>query len=366
MKKVLILTNSLNGLYSFRRELIEALVNDGYEVIISSPGSLKSSYFQKLGCRLIETAIGRRGTNPVADLHLLIKYIKIIKMVRPDIVLSYTIKPNVYGGIACKLLKTPYFATVTGLGTSIMNKGVLRRISLFLYKIGLGKASRVFFQNDANRKLFIEKRIIDRDKTRLTPGSGVNLDDHCFESYPEQDGKLSFLFIGRIMKDKGVDELLKAAQIVKSKHPNSEFHLVGEPEEDYERKLRFLEKKGVIYYHGYQENVHSFIKDCHAIINPSYHEGMSNVLLEAAATGRPVLASNVPGCKETFEEGITGLGFEARNIDSLVAAILKFIQLPYEEKERMGVAGRRKMEQEFDRNLVVRAYLEEIKEITGR
>lgn len=366
MKKILVLTNSINGLYSFRRELIIKLIKEGYQVSISAPKDLRSIYFREIGCDLIDTLIKRRGTNPLADIRLLVKYLRIIKQIKPDLVLTYTIKPNVYGGMICSILKTPYIATITGLGTSIENNGFLRRLSLSLYKHSLGKAARIFFQNKANRDLFTHKKLVRLDKVRLIPGSGVNLDDHCMEKYPEEDGRIRFLYLGRIMKDKGINELFKAAQIVKRAYPNVEFHLVGDPEEDYQHEIDSLVKNGVIHFHGYQKNVHSFLRNSHAIINPSYHEGMSNVLLEAAATGRPILASKVPGCEETYDEGISGLGFAAKNVADLVDSIIKFINLPYVDKERMGLAGRDKMEREFDRNQVVSAYLEEIQQIAGR
>lgn len=360
-KKILVFTNSINGLYSFRRELIEQLIEDNYEVTISSPDDTKSFYFQQMGCNLIHTTINRRGINPVTDLKLIYRYFEIIKKVKPDVVLTYTIKPNVYGGLTCRLFKIPYIANITGLGTSIENKGALRTISLFLYKVGLKKAHAVFFQNKSNKEYFIKNQIVSENLSREIPGSGVNVNYHIFEEYPANDDVIKFLFIGRIMKSKGIDELLEAAQIIKTIYPNTEFHLVGAKEENYDAKLNTLIKKGIIYYHGRQEDVRYFIKMCHATINPSYHEGMSNVLLESASTGRPVLVSNIPGCKETFDEGISGFGFEVRNVDSLVETIIKFIQLPYEEKEKMGLAGRKKMEKEFDRNLVVQAYLKEIR-----
>lgn len=363
MNKVLILTNSIKGLYCFRKELIEELMKEGFEVSISSPGDSKNSYFKELGCNLTDTSIDRRGTNPIKDLKLFTDYIKIIAEIKPNIVLTYTIKPNVYGGLACRLLRVPYIANITGLGTSIERKGIISAISLMLYKIGLKDASCIFFQNSANKDFFIKNGIVDDRKAREIPGSGVNLQDHALEEYPGEDENIRFLFIGRIMKSKGIEELFEAARIIKEIYPSVEFHLIGEKEENYEKIINDLENRQIIQYHGYQENIHGFIKRSHATINPSYHEGMSNVLLESASAGRPVLASNVPGCKETFDEGISGFGFTVKNVDSLVEAIIKFIQLPYEDKKKMGLAGRRKMEKEFDRNLVLKAYLEQIKSI---
>ena len=289
-------------------------------------------------------------------------YVKTIKHIKPDTVLSYTIKPNIYGGIASRINKVPYLVNITGLGTSAENPGFIQKITWTLYRIGLKKANCVFFQNESNRSFFKNKNIII-NKTRLIPGSGVNIDQHKFEKYPEEDGIIKFLFIGRIMKAKGVDELLDAAMIIKNKYPNVLFNLVGPSEENYNEKLENLQKAGIIKYHGQQDDVHSFIKESHATILPSYHEGIANVLLESASAGRPVIASKIPGCQETFDEGISGLGFEVKNVNALINAIVKFIELPYKEKKKMGTAGRKKMEKEFNRQIVIDAYIEEINKL---
>jgi glycosyltransferase involved in cell wall biosynthesis len=357
--KILILSNSSMGLYKFRKELLEALIGRDNEVYVSVPFDEYVPKLELLGCRFINTSIDRRGTNPIKDIKLLFFYINLIKCISPDIVLTYTIKPNVYGGIACRVTKTPYLTNITGLGTSVENKSLIQRISLTLYRIGLKKASCVFFQNEPNRQFFIDKRII-KSKNRLIPGSGVNLKQYKYEEYPNDNGTIKFLFIGRIMRSKGVDELLEAAKKIKAQYSNVQFDLIGFIEENYSQRLKDLECIGVIKYHGQQNDVQSFIKQSHATILPSYHEGMSNVLLESASTGRPVLASKVTGCIETFDEGVSGFGFQVKNVNSMIEAVNKFITLPYYKKVAMGIAARKKMEKEFDRNIVVNAYLEEI------
>lgn len=359
--RILVLANFGMGLYKFRKELLQELVGRNIEVYISLPGDEYIPLLEKLGCKYIETNVDRRGTNPISDLKLIKFYKKIIKQIQPNVVITYTIKPNVYGGMACKATKTPYIANVTGLGTSIENRGLLQKVTLTLYRIGLKKASCVLFQNEPNRQFFKDQHIVT-NKTRLIPGSGVNLEHHCFESYPDHEAFIKFLYIGRIMKAKGIDELLEAAQRLKSKYPKVQFDLVGDSEEDYTQRLSELELRGIINYYGKQDNVHEFIKKAHATILPSYHEGTANVLLESASSGRPILASRVTGCIETFDENVSGLGFEVRNVDSLVATVIKFIELPYEQKKAMGLAGRKKMESEFNRQIVVNAYLDEIEQ----
>ncbi len=363
--KILVLANFGMGLYNFRKELLEELINQNNEVYISLPSDEFVPKLKSLGCQFVETHLDRRGTNPLNDSKLLLHYIQMIKGIKPDVVLTYTIKPNVYGGLACRITKTPYFTNITGLGTAVENKGIIQKITLKLYKAGLKKASCLFFQNGTNLKFFSDKNIV-KNKTRLVPGSGVNLEQHTFEEYPCESRNIRFLFIGRIKKSKGIEELLQAVKIVKQVYPNTQFDLIGHCEEDYQQQLSELNKSEVINYHGQQSDVHSFIKKSHATILPSYHEGTANVLLESASSGRAVLASRVPGCKETFDEGISGFGFEVRSVDSLVEAIIKFIKLPYEQKKAMGIAGRKKMEKEYDRKIVINAYMDEINKLKGR
>jgi glycosyltransferase involved in cell wall biosynthesis len=359
--KILVLANFGMGLYKFRRELLEELLKQ-YEVYISLPNDEYVPMLEKLGCQFVDTKVDRRGTNPLTDMNLLLHYIGVIKRIRPDVVLTYTIKPNVYGGLACRITRTPYMTNITGLGTAVENKGVIQKITLMLYRMGLKGASCVFFQNETNRKFFINQSIV-KSYTRLIPGSGVNLESHCLEEYPDEDGAIKFLFIGRIMKAKGIEELLQAARRIKEIYPSFQLDLIGGSEEDYDDQLAVLDKLGIIKYHGQQDDVHKFIKNSHATVLPSYHEGTANVLLESASTGRPVLASRVPGCIETFDEEASGIGFEVKNVDSLVEAITKFINIPYAKKKAMGIAGRMKMEKEFDRKIVIQSYLDEIDKI---
>ncbi|MFT4412591.1 glycosyltransferase family 4 protein [Fredinandcohnia humi] len=360
--KVLVLANFGMGLYNFRRELIDELISQKNEVYISLPKDEFVPKLKSLGCKFIETKLDRRSTNPIKDVKLLLHYIRIIKQINPDVVLTYTIKPNVYGGIACRITKTPYITNITGLGTSIENKGILQKITLMLYKVGLKNASCLFFQNKTNLKFFVDHHIAN-GRARLVPGSGVNLEHHRFEAYPEEREKYKFLFIGRMMKSKGIDELLQAATVVKEIYPNTQFDLIGGCEEDYHKQLSELSQLGVITYHGQQNDVRSFIQKAHATILPSYHEGTANVLLESASAGRVVLASRIPGCQETFDEAVSGFGFKVKNVDSLVEAIIKFINLPYEQKKVMGTAGRKKMEKEYNRKIVINAYLDEINRV---
>lgn len=360
--KILVLANNDVGLYKFRKELIQTLVDIGDSIFISLPEGEYIPALEKIGCTFFETSVDRRGMNPIKDIHLLLQYDRLVKRIKPDVVLTYTIKPNIYGGIICRVRHVKYIANITGLGTAIENKGILSKILLFLYKCGLKEASQVFFQNQTNRKFFQEKRLIK--KSRLIPGSGVNLSEHCYEEYSEDSEEIRFLYVGRIMKDKGIGELLEGAEQLKKNYPNLSFDLAGEyDEESYRSRIEELEKREIVRYLGPQTDIHSVMKTHHVVILPSYHEGLSNVLLEAAACGRPVLATNVPGCRETFDDGLSGIGFKAKSSKALLDAVESFICLPYEKRKQMGIYGRKKVEKEFDRQIIISAYMQEIKRI---
>ena len=361
-KTILVLTNNIGGLHSFRKEVMKAMVDEGYKVVISHPDEdERIAYFTGIGCEDVLTEFNRRGMNPVKDLQLLMKFRKLIKKYKPLAVLTYTIKPNVYGGMACRMTGTPQLANVTGLGDAVENGGLLQKLTVFLYKMGIGKAKRVFFQNKYNRQFCIEKGIAKEDPV-LLPGSGVNLNHHILQEYPD-DGVLKFLFIARLLKDKGTEEHLEAAKRITEKYPHPEFQILGSCEGNYQTQLEELVSRGIINFLGGTSDVRPFIGNVHCTIMPSYHEGMSNVNLESAANGRPIITTNVPGCQETVDNGVTGILCEPRSAESLIAAIEKFLSLTYEEKKAMGMAARKKVEREFDRQIVVNKYLNELKKL---
>lgn len=360
MAKILILANNDVGLYNFRKELIEELIKKN-EVYISLPYGDLIPKLKELGCKFIDTPISRRGTNPFTDIKLLLNYRSIIKEIRPDVVLTYTIKPNVYGGMACRMSAVPYIANITGLGTAVENGGILQSITLLLYKISLKKAKCVFFQNKEN-KGFITDRITISNH-RLIPGSGVNLEQYSLMDYPSNE-VVNFLFIARIMKEKGIDQYLDAAEFIKKKYPNTIFHILGSCEDTYEEKLKYFQKKGIIQYHGIQRDVREFQKISHCTIHPTFYpEGMSNVLLESAACGRPIITTNRSGCREIVDNGVNGYIVKQQNSKDLIDTIMKFLDLNHEAKKQMGLRGREKVESSFDRNIVIDAYINEIQQI---
>ena len=361
MGTILVLTNSSGGLYDFRNELLVRLLEQ-HRVIVSLPDTTKVKELEEEGCEIITTPINRRGVNPKEDAGLLLAYRRLIRDIRPDLVITYTIKPNVYGGFVCGFSQIPYIATITGLGGAFDRQGLFLKMIVMMYRMGLKKAEYVFFQNKENRDIFAGYHIHGK-RERLVNGSGVNLGRHCFEEYPH-GGKTIFLFVGRVMKERGILEYLEAA--VRLHREDAEFAILGYCDEDYQELLNEYEEKGIISQWGFHTQVHPFLAKADAIVVASFHEGMSNALIEAAATGRPVIASDISGCREAFEEGKTGYGFTPGDADDLIRAMEKFLELSGEERASMGKAAREKMEREFDRKIVIDAYMEAVNEIIQR
>lgn len=361
--RILVLANFGMGLYKFRKELLEKLVVDGHEVHVLMPTDEYTPKIEQLGVHLKDILLNRRGVNPIEDLKLLVDYVKGIRMLKPDVVLTYTIKPNIFGGMACRITKTPYLTNITGLGTAIENEGILNKFVLFLYKVGLKKSRTIFFQNNYNLNLLKEKLNLSNNLV-LLPGSGVNLQEYSPLPYPENNEPNNLLFIGRVMKDKGIEEIIYAANHLN--RDQAHIHIVGGCDEDYEEILNELTRNNKLTYHGQQVDVRPFIERANAIILPSYHEGTANVLLEGAASGRPLIASDIPGCKEIIEHNVSGIVFPPRNYTAFLSAIEKFIELPVESKRVFGEEGRQLVENMFDRQIIIDKYLEEINRVGGK
>lgn len=365
-KKVLLLGNHGFVIYNFRKELIQKLLQDGYEVYISLPYDEKVDVMISWGCKFIETNVDRRGTNPATDLKLVGHYVKILKDIKPNVVLTYTIKPNLYGGIACRMLNVPCINNITGLGSGFSGNPALKFLLSSLYKVGLKKSKCVFFQNTEDMKTLVENKIV-KGPHELLPGSGVNLDEYKFMDFPADDN-LNFIFIGRIMKDKGIDQYLDAAKVIKTKYPEVNLYVIGfieKSQSHYNKLIAEYERDGFIKYLGYQSDVKPFIQEASCLIQPSHGgEGLSNVLLETAATGRALIASDIAGCRETIEKEFNGYVFEKKNSRSLIEKMEKFVNLPYTNKVQMGINSRNKVTKEFNREIVVDAYIKQIGIIT--
>lgn len=364
-KKVLILSSNDDSIYCFRKEMIEAFIEEKFSVVVGCIWGEKLNLMPDIGIEYIDIKLDRRGINIYKDLKLILQYIAVFREKKPDVILCYTIKPNIYGSLVARIMGIPYINNLTGLG-SLYKKGiVVRKIVLMLIKMAFKKSKCVFFQNNENMKLAKNMKLIS-GKIELLPGSGVDLNRFPIEKYPKDD-KIIFNYIGRILKDKGIDDYLDVAQKIREKHKNTEFNVIGfvEPtEKEYIEKLRRFEKNHIIIYRGPQDDVRPFIKRAHAIIHPSkYGEGMSNVLLENAASGRVLITTDMPGCKETVDDNSTGFIYKAGDVNQLENTIEKFLSLKNSEREEMGIKGRNKVEKNFSREIVIEKYINEIEEL---
>lgn len=350
--KILILTNHSYMLWQFRRELVERLLKD-HQVALSMPYTGHEEDFAQMGCKCIRSQMERRGTNPFKELELFGSYYSLLKKEKPELVITYSIKPNLYGGFLCRCMHIPYCANVQGLGTGFQSKK-LSGLVTFMYKCALKRANTVFFENQGNADAFIKMNILKSDKIKLLKGAGINLSHYSLLPYPEEETRTHFLYLGRIMKEKGMDELFYAVRKLHDRYgAQVVLDMVGFYEDAYKEEVERLAEQGIVKFHGFQSETRPFYGMSHCVVLPSYHEGMSNVLLEAAACGRPVITSDIYGCREAVEEGVNGFLCKPCDGDSLFAQMDRFLQLDVSKRRQMGLEGRRKMEREFDKTSVV-------------
>lgn len=367
-KTILISINTSWNIYHFRAGLIDTLKKQGYQIITAAPIDNYTHKLRAIVERHIDLPMQNAGTSPLQDILLFFRYLRILREVRPAVILTYTIKPNIYGALAARLLGIPIINNVSGLGTAFIHNNWITSIVKQLYRFAFKSSECVFFQNPEDRNLFINLGLVETEKTALLAGSGVNLD--YFKPVPKPlSGDLSFVLIARLLWDKGVGEYVAAARIVKAKYPQVLFQLVGPL--GVENKTAITRdvvdawvQESVIEYLGETDDVRDVIAAQDCVVLPSYREGMSRVLLEAAAMGKPLIATNVAGCKEVVEDGINGLLCCMQDEDDLAKKILEFIDLLDEQRRDMGIASRKKAEQQFDEKLVFEAYLNKIRSLT--
>lgn len=362
MKTIIVLSNHPSWTYNLRGEILEALVNDGNRVIVVVGYGKKIEDIKALGCEFIDVPIDRHGKNPFEELKLFREYQKLLKSIKPDIVLTYTIKPNLYGGFLCRLMKIPCVANITGLGTAVEYRGSLQKFLIGAYKIAFKKMYLVMFQNTANRDMLQKYKIV-KDNYLMLPGSGVNVKK--FSALPMPNGnEVGFVFISRIMKEKGIEQYLYAACVLKEKYPLSQFHICGFCEQAYESIIDEYSRNGIIINHGMVDDVREILRLCHCLVLPTYYpEGLSNVLLESAASGRAIITTNRPGCREVIDDGVNGYVVRAQDNEDVLQKMERFINLPMDKKIEMGMAGRKKVETSFNRQIVVDKYLAAIRKI---
>lgn len=360
MKKILIVANHYITIYAYRKELVKKLVVEN-EVYIALPDDVNNKFFKDMGCKIINISVDRRGSNPITDSKLLINYIKIMKKIKPDIVLTYTIKPNIYGGIAARISGVRSIHTVTGLGSVYIQNMWQKHVVIILNSIAFRGAKKVVFLNKDNEKFYKECKIISKKQsTMIVPGSGVNLEEFKFCPINESN-KLVFTFVGRVLKDKGIEEYLEAAKQIVSKYPESIFQIVGfVDEEKYIGLLKKYEEEGIISYLGKRNDIPNIMAESTCIVLPSYGEGRGTVLQEGAAIGRALITCDTYGCRENVVEGRNGFLCRVCDAKSLQESIEKFINLTAEEKIEMGKNSRKIAEEKFDRKLVIEKYIDTI------
>lgn len=362
-KTILIVGTNMMNIYHHRLELIKALL-PFYNVVVAAPRGGEEKKLEDIGCRFVHIAVDNRGTNIIRDLRLMKNLRTLYQRENPDVILTFYTKTNIYGGLVARSLNIPYISTICGLGTSLASDGLLSKIMIMLYREAVKRAHVLFFQNTSNREFFLGRGIY-AGRHDLLPGSGVSLERHSLYPYPEPKG-LKFLFASRILKEKGIDEYIGAAKRIRKEYPDSKFYVVGPAEEYYENILNKAHEEGDIVYLGKLPEVGNILEEVHCNILPSYYpEGMANILLESAASGRPVITTSLPGCRETVDHEVTGFIVNPGDVDHLTDTVRKFIKMDHSHKKEMGLAGRRKMEKEFDRKIVTARYLEEIKNLIG-
>lgn len=359
--KYLVITNHSYMLWQFRRELIAELMKYG-EVVISMPFVGHEDDFQAMGCRCLNVKLDRRSINPVTDLGLYFHYRKLLKAEKPDMVITYSIKPNVYAGFACRQMGIPYCVNVQGLGTAFQKEPVASIVTA-MYRVALQKAKTVFFENQGNADEFVQRKIMPKSQQTVLHGAGVNTEYYAYQPYPSEENGIHFLFVGRIMKEKGVDELFEAAKRIKEKYGEKVvFDLVGFFEDEYRETVEKLVEDGVIVFHGFQSDPRPFYTMSHCVVQPSYHEGMNNVLLEGAATGRALITTDIPGCREAVQNGTNGYLCKKMDVESLASCLQKFMELDPKSRNDLGFDGYKKVLKEFDKQSVVQETIKRINE----
>lgn len=360
--KVALIANDSTYVYNLRFELMQAIMAKGHSVVAVCERADHAEDLENAGITIVDVSVGRHSKNPLNDLKLLSFYSKVIKEIKPDLVLTFNIKPNVYAGLVCHRRKIPFLVNITGLGTAVEYPGPMQKLTVGLYRASVKNASCVFFQNSENMQFF-DNHGIKCKKQVLLPGSGVNVSKYIPMDYPVNK---EFCFIGRILKQKGIEEYVTAAKNVLKEHPDAVFHIIGGCDSDYDDYLAEAVQTEGIIYHGHSNCVGDFITRCCCTVHPTYYpEGMSNVLLESGAIARPIITTDRSGCREIVDDGVNGFIVNKQDSDDLTQKLLTFLAMPWDMRKDMGLAGRAKIEREFDRRIVVDKYLTEIDEVSN-
>lgn len=367
-RTIAVVINTTWNIYNFRLGLIKSLQREGYRIVTIAPHDGYSEKLEALGFEYHNININNKGTNPFEDMKLVWEFYRLYKRIKPDILLHYTIKPNIYGAIAARLVGVPVISNISGLGTVFLNNNFSSRVARLLYKIVLRIPSKVFYQNEDDRSLFVESKLVDKTKTDLLPGSGIDTAKFSPICGERDSSSVSFLFIARLVKDKGLVEYIEAARKLKSKDPTVQFVVLGayypgNPTAITQEEMEKWEQEGIVKYLGTRDDVPSVIAQADCVVLPSYREGMSRVLLEAASMAKPIVTTDVPGCRDIVDDGVNGFLCAVRDAESLAIQMKKMIELGDDRRRQMGKKGREKVIKEFDESIVISSYKVAIKNI---
>jgi glycosyltransferase involved in cell wall biosynthesis len=365
--KIALVSNTSWNIFNFRMGLLESLQAEGHEVYAIAPFDDYSKHLIQHGYKFERVTMDSRGANPLKDLALTIELFRIYKRIKPDIVLHFTIKPNIYGSFAAQLLKIPSINNVCGLGTVFLKKGIVSNVAKLMYRLSFRYPRKVLFQNYDDRDLFLDEKLIKESRTGIVPGSGINLGRFSFDDLRDKDG-FTFLLISRLIHDKGILEYIDAIRKLKEKGINAKFQILGAVDEKHKRGIpkRLIKSwidSNTIDYLGKVEDVREFIKNADCVVLPSYREGIPRTLLEASSMGRPIIATDVAGCNSVVIDEFNGLLCKVKDSEDLALKMEKMHKLPFEERREMGRRGRHRTESYFNEKLVINKYLEEISKI---
>jgi glycosyltransferase involved in cell wall biosynthesis len=368
---VVLSANNCWNLANFRAPLLTGLQEAGYRIVAFAPLDSHADDLRRKGVEVRDVPIARSGMNPIIDTRLLIRYVRMLRALRPAAYCGFTIKPNVYGAIAARIAGVPAINNVTGLATPYLSEGLVWAVAERLYRFAFRRSRTVFYHNSEDLRLMIERKVIRPEQGRVIPGSGVNLEQFYLAKPDSDDGQLRFLFFGRLILHKGIREFIDAARLLRPTLPDARFQLLGNPDPGNPTSVSDQELKswiddGIVEHLGEHRDVRPFIAQSSVVVLPTYREGMSRALLEGAAMGKPLIGTDVAGSRELIEDGATGLLCKARHAGSLAAAMKRIAEIPREQLTAMGAAGRRKMEREFSEERVVQAYLDVLSEAIAR
>jgi len=369
MKKIVISINTSWNVINFRLGLLKALQNKGFDITILAPKDKYSDLFKDHNFNYYEIEMNNKGTNPIEDSKLIIRYYNALKNIKPDLMLNYTIKPNIYGTIAADLLKIPTINNIAGLGTLFIKENFITKIAKYLYKYSQAKAEHVFFQNNDDFELFTSQNLVEKSKCGILPGSGVDTNKFIPIKVEKKDTKLRFLLISRMLWDKGIQEYVDAAREIKRKYDNVEFQLLGFLDVSNKtaigkEQMDIWVNEGIVNYLGTSDNVKNEISKCDCIVLPSfYREGTPRTLLESASMAKPIITTDNIGCRDVVDDNINGFLCKMKDTKNLQEKIEKMIKLSEEERILMGEKGREKIINEFEEKIVINKYINAIEKI---